>query len=121
MVEEAKQYLENDRVSRELTELKNRIKGRMLTMVRSYSEFGRFLDSDGQEMVKNAIQKARGIDPEEDGMSFLNDVLEQLEAGAEKLTAAMFHSPEGSLSGEGKAEDADVKKILKSALKDVKS
>ena len=121
MVEDAKRHYENDRMSRELTELKNRIKGRMMTTARSYSEFGRFLDRNEQEMVKSAIQKARGIDPEEDGISLLKDVLDELEAGAEKLTAAMFHSPKGSLSGEDKGEEADVKQLMKSALDDMKS
>lgn len=122
MVAESKQNYESDRMSREVKELKNRIKGQMATTVRSYSEFGRFLDSAGQEMVKNAIQKARDIDQEEDSISLLNDILDQLEIGAEKLTAAMFNSPEGaSLSGDKELEEADIQQLLKSALDDVKS
>jgi molecular chaperone DnaK len=122
MVEDSKKHYENDRLSREVMELKNRIKGRMATTVRSYSEFGRFLDSKGQEMVKGAIQKARDIDPEEDSISYLNDVLDQLEIGAEKLTAAIFNAPEGTgRPAEGELKEADLQQLLKSALDDVKS
>jgi molecular chaperone DnaK len=122
MVEDWKQHSENDRRSREVTELKNRIKGRMAATVRSYTEFGRFLDSTGQEMVKRAIQQARDVDPGEDSISFLNDILDQLESGAEKLTAAMFNVPEGAAkAGKGELKEADVQQLLKSALDDVKS
>jgi len=122
MVADSKQHYEADRANRELMELKNKVKGRLAATVRSYTEFGRFLDSDGQEMVKRAIQKARDIDPEEDSLSLLNDVLDQLESGAEKLTAAMFNAPEGAISsGESETKDADIQQLLKSAMDNVKS
>jgi molecular chaperone DnaK len=122
MVENSKQYREDDRMSREVTELKNRIKGRIAATVRAYSEFGRFLESSEQEMVKRAIQKARDIDPEENSLSLLNDVLDQLKAGAEKLTAAIFNSPKGEIPPqEGEYKETDVSQLLKSALDDVKS
>ncbi|MBN2241433.1 MAG: molecular chaperone DnaK [Acidobacteria bacterium] len=122
MVKDWKEHSEKDRISREVTELKNRIKGRMAATVKSYTEFGRFLDRDGQEMVKRAIQKARDIDPAEDSISLLNDILDQLETGAEKLTAAIFNSPQGAgTPGKGEPKEADMKELLKSALDDVKS
>ena len=124
---DSKQYAEEDRVNRELTELRNRIKGQMIATARSYTEFGRFLDRAEQEMVKKSIQQARDIPPEEDSISLLKDLLDQLEAGAEKLTAAMFRVPESEgirsqkMSVEEEFDDSDVQQLLKSALDDVKS
>jgi molecular chaperone DnaK len=122
MVVDAKRHFEDDQTARDLTELRNRISGQMASTSRSYSEFGRFLDSVEQEMVKNSIQRARDVAPIEDDISTLQDILSQLENSAQKLTAAMFSSPGGEGKPEGSdEEDPDVRQLLKSALDDVKS
>jgi len=122
MIVDSKQYSENDRMNRELAELKNRIEGQVTAITRSYSEFGRYLDSTEQEMVKKSIQHAKEIALEEDNISFLTETLDQLESSARTLTAAMFNVP----SKKGQPEDnqsrePDVKQLLKSALDDIKS
>jgi molecular chaperone DnaK len=126
MILDAKQFAENDRMSKELAEFRNRIKAQMNATARSFSEFGWLLDSAEQEMVKNAIQKARSTAPEEDSISLLKDLLAQLESGASKLASAMFSAPgaEG-LRAEGWSgethDESSVQQLLKSALDDVKS
>ena len=120
IISDSKHYSEKDRLERELAELKNRIKGQMAATTRSYSEFGRFLDSAEQEMVKTSIQQAREISPEEESISFLKDILHQLETGAQKLTAAMFNAPESKGRSESDAnKESDIQDLLKSALDDV--
>jgi molecular chaperone DnaK len=123
MILEAKQFAENDRKTRETTELRNRIKGQMAAISRSYSGFGWLLDAVEQEMIKDAIQRARDLDPNESSLTLLRDLLTQLENGAESLSTAMFNSPGGvELHADGagvqkKEQDAD--QLMKSALKDL--
>ena len=105
MIKDSKQFAEKDQMKREVTELKNRIEGQMVAAARSYTEFGRFLDNEEQEMVKKSIQRGMGIDPEEDSVSLLKDILDQLESVAQKLTAAMFHAP----GKKGRPEDDGLK------------
>ena len=94
----------------------------MASTSRSYSEFGRFLDSVEQEMVKNSIQRARDVAPIEDDISTLKDILSQLENSAQKLTDAMFSASVGEDKPKSSdAEEPDVRQLLKSALDDVKS
>jgi molecular chaperone DnaK len=121
MIKDSKQYAEKDQMNRELAQLKNRIDGQMVAVSRSYAEFGRFLDNAEQEMVKKSIQRAMEITPEEDSISFLKDILDQLESGAQKLTAAMFHAPgkKGRPEDDG-LKETDIQQLLKSALDDVK-
>jgi molecular chaperone DnaK len=127
MIADSRKYSEKDQMDRKLTELKNRIKGRMAATEKSYLEFGRYLDSAKQEMVKKTIQQVRDVDPEENSISVLTELLDMLEAGADKLTAAMFGAPaseglqhqEGS--GNGESKESDIRELLKSALDDVKS
>ena len=122
MVSDSKQHSENDRKNRELTELKNQINGLMASTNRSYSEFGRFLDSEEQEMVKTSIQQAREVASNEDSVSHLKDVLNNLESASKKLTAAMFSAPGGEDESEDtEFKETDVRQLMKSALDDVKS
>ena len=121
MIMDSKQHAENDQMKREVTELRNSVEGQMVAVARSYEEFGRFLDNTEQEMVKKSIQRAMEIDPEEDSISLLKDILDQLESGAQKLTAAMFQAPRSKrLPEDDKLEETDIQQLLKSALDDVK-
>ncbi len=126
MILESRQHAENDRKTKQSAESRNRIKWQMGALARSYSEFGWLLDSVEQEMIKEAIQKARNLAPDESSLSLLKEVLAQLEDGAAKLAAAMFSAPAGDglkaagWSGEKKAE-TDLDKLLKSALDSVES
>ncbi len=126
MILDAKQFAEMDKSAREAAELKNQIRGQMAAVARSYADFGWLLDSSEQEMVKNAIQNAKNLPPEEDSISILKDSLTQLEGCTSKLAAAMFSAPDSqdlraeSWSTEERGE-ANVEQLLKSALDDVKS
>ena len=129
MVLEAKQFAERDQKLKEIAQLRNRIQGQAAAVSRSYSEFGWLLDAADQEMIKGAIHKTRNL-PAEEGEAVkaepLRELLAQLEQGAEKLSSAMCNVPgvedlqSSDLSGEEKL-DADVQKLVKSALKDVAS
>ena len=126
MILDAKQFAEKDKGAREALEIKNQIRGQMTAVARSYSDFGWLLDSAEQEMVKNAIQKAKNIPPEEESISALKEALGQLENCASKLTAAMFSAPDGQgLRAESweteENSETNMQQLLKSALDDVKS
>lgn len=126
MILEAKQFAERDKEDREITELRNRIKGQAAALSRSYTGFGWLLDSAEQEMIKEASQKARDLTADSNDLQELKDLLFQLEQGAEKLTTAMFNAPDtGGERPEGWDEDAkseaDMRRLMKSALKDAKS
>ena len=125
MVLEAKQSVEKDREAKEQAELRNRIKIQASTLSRSFSELGWLLDAGEQEMVKDALQQAKSLPPEEAGLDLLRDLLSQLEKGAEKLSSAMFSMPEmpGLRAREegGEKAESDVNQLLKSALDHVTS
>ncbi|MEJ2111446.1 MAG: molecular chaperone DnaK [Acidobacteriota bacterium] len=122
---ESRLNADNDRMSKEILQLKNRIKGQVAAAARSFSEYGRYLDNEEKEMIKKSVQQARALDPEEDSLSKLNDTLSQLEAGAEKLTSAIFRAPARedmeSEAGAGNEEmsESEMKHLMKSALDDV--
>jgi transposase len=118
MVYEAKQFAESDRQVREVTELKNRIKGQLTSVSRSYSEYGWLLDSVDQEMVKEAVQKAKALPPDANDCSLLRELLTQLEHIASKLADAVFNTA-GAQPSEAapRAQPGDeVQQLLKSAL-----
>jgi hypothetical protein len=124
MIVEAKQYQEKDRRARESTELRNRIKAQASILVRSYSGFGKLLDVVDQELIKEALQKAKDLDPEETDMSVLHDLMGQIESCASRLSAAMFNAPEAEVMGADglpqiERPEEDINKLMKSALKDV--
>lgn len=124
MVEQAKEFADNDRQESERTELRNRIKAQAAVLMRNYSEFAGCLDVVEQEMIKDAIRKAKEIATDEGDMGALRDLMAQIENGAASLAAAMFNNPEGGASGneewpDGKRSEANIKQLLKSALDDV--
>jgi molecular chaperone DnaK len=123
MILEAKQFAENDRKTRETTELRNRIKGQLTALTRSYSGFGWLLGAVEQEMVKDAIQRARDLDPNEGSLTLLRDLMTQLENGAESLAAAMLNSPGNvELQFDGTSvqdKEPNANQLMKSALKDM--
>jgi molecular chaperone DnaK len=121
MVFEARQFAESDRKLRGVAEMRNRIQGQMNSLSRSYAEFGWLLDSADQEMVKESIQKAKSLSPEEEDANLLTGLLAQLEGGAAKLASAMFSAPGSAADGVEPAESrpADVNQLLRSALDDL--
>ncbi len=127
MILEAKQFAESDRRSKEIVELRSRIKERVTSIARSYSAFGWLLDDNEQEMIKDSIRKARALAAEEENFTSLTELHSQLEDGAEKLTIAMFNAPSSAGSqaaehaGESRTNDDSIQQLLKSALADVKS
>jgi len=122
MILEAKQAAESDRKMREITELRNRVQGHGAYVARSYSEFGWLLDNAEQEGIRSLIQKSKDLSPEEEDFGILQDLMAELEDSAAKLTAAMFSLPEDSPSraamNEGEDSEANMQRILKSALKE---
>jgi molecular chaperone DnaK len=123
MIFDAKQFAENDRKTRETTELRNHIKGQLSALSRSYSGFGWLLDAVEQEMVKDAIQRARDLDPVESSLTLLRDLMTQLENSASALAAAMLNGPENmELRADGagvQQKEPDAGQLMKSALKDI--
>jgi molecular chaperone DnaK len=123
MILEAKQFAENDRKTKEVTEWLNRIKGQSAAISRSYSEFGYLLDTVEQEMAKEAIQKAKNLSAEECDLNYMKELLKQLENVSAKLSAAIFSAPESEaqrseeLSGKDSgAAEARAQHLMKSAL-----
>ncbi|HSW40484.1 MAG TPA: molecular chaperone DnaK [Acidobacteriota bacterium] len=125
MVQEAKNYAEADRRIKVAAELRNRIKAQASILTRSYSELFSFIDAGQQEMIKEALQKARDLDPEERDVPLLHGLLVQIEKSAAELTTAMLQAAEEappgseSLSAEKKTK-LDIDQLMKSALKDIK-
>ncbi len=121
MIAEAKQFAESDRMLREITELRNRIQGHVATIARSYAEFGYVLDRGEQRRIQESIHKARALREDESDLSLLNALLQDLESGAAKLTAAMFNLPSGAVprspgeSGREMSSD-DLNRLMQSAL-----
>jgi molecular chaperone DnaK len=123
MVLEARQFAESDRKMKELLELKNQISGQVTSISRSYAEFGWLLDSVEQEMVKETLQKARALSPDEDNCFLLKELLAALEKAAVRLADVMFTGAgarTGSAAGRESGSDADMQQLLKAALDDLK-
>ena len=126
MILEAKQYKESDRKAKETAEMRNQVKGYAAAVSRSYSEFGWLLESTEQEEVKSAIQKAKGISPEEDNYNLLKGMIAELEALSAKLAQAMLSAPAhagvhgGEAAGIEHSLDVEMERLLKSALDDLK-
>jgi molecular chaperone DnaK len=124
MVREAKQYAQADKQSKVVAELRNRIKAQASVLIRSYAELGSFLDAVQQEMIKEAIQMARDLDPEEGDVPHLKNLLGRIERGAADLMSAMLHVsdnefPESELLSDEKKSRMDIDQLMKSALDDI--
>lgn len=124
MVQQAKEFAKNDRQESERTELRNRINAQAAVLVRSYSGFGSYLDAVEQEMIKDAIRKAKELSPDESNIGILRDLMSQIENGAASLATAMFNAPEREGSGkegwpERNRSEKNINQLLKSALDDV--
>ena len=123
MIVEAKQFAENDRKGRELAEIRNRINGNVSSIARSYSEYGWLLDNAAQEMIKQSLQKARTLPPDESNFGLLKELLSALENGAAQLSQAMFAMPDLDKTGQHSAEKikpGDACRLMESALKDLR-
>ncbi len=92
MVLESQQFAESDRRLRELAELRNRIAGQLPALSKSYAKCGGLLEAPDQKIVRDAIQRAKALAADESRIDVLKQAMEQLEAGAAKLTSAMFSS-----------------------------
>jgi molecular chaperone DnaK (HSP70) len=92
MVLEAQQYAESDRKLREVAELKNRITGQLSALSKSHSQCGSLLETSDQQLIRDAIQKAKALAPDESRLDVLREAMTQLEEGAAKLTSALFSS-----------------------------
>jgi molecular chaperone DnaK len=122
MIMEAKQYAETDRRAREAAELGNRIRGLLSSVARSYSEFGWLLDTAEQEMLKEAIQRARALPVDQDNLIELKGLMGHLDEGAARLTAAMLNAPAGRAAAEAQeSTEESAARLMRSALEDVNS
>ncbi len=119
MIIEAKQFAEADTRMKEVTELRNRIKGQLSSITRSYAEYGWLLDSAQQELIKGAIQKAKVLSPNEDNVILLKELLTQLESDAARLAEAIFSTAGSSRTEAAPGKEAsqdEMQKLMKSAL-----
>jgi molecular chaperone DnaK len=124
MIFESKQFAESDRKERELAEIRNRINGHVSSITRSYSEYSWLLDNVTQEMIKQSIQKARTLPPDESNLDLLKELLSALEKGAAQLSTAMFAAPDLNKKSRYRPErissEEDAQSLMKSALHDLK-
>lgn len=118
MIREAKQFSDNDRKTREVAELRNRIRAQSSVLARSYSGFGALLDAPDQEMIKDALQKAKDLGPDEEDVAVLSDLMAQIDSGASSLSAAMFNAP-GDGGAQAGQPEMDAGQLMKSALKNI--
>ncbi len=119
MIIEAKQFAEADTRMKEVTELRNRIKGQLSSITRSYAEYGWLLDSVQQELIKGAIQKAKVLSPNEDNIILLKELLTQLESDAARLAEAIFSTAGTNRTEAAPGKEAsqdEIQKLMKSAL-----
>jgi len=124
MIHEAQEFAETDRKMREVTELRNRVKVQASYVSKSFSGYGWVLDRLEQDMVKEAIRRARNLSPTEDDFNVLKELQAQLEDVAAKLGDAMFSSagnrPAGSAASQQQADQGEeIDRVLKSALADL--
>jgi molecular chaperone DnaK len=123
MIFEAKQFAESDRKARDLSEIKNRITGHVSSIAKSYSEYGWLLDSEAQETLKDSIQKARALAPDESNLTLLKELLSVLENGAARLSTAMFTAAESGMPikdrPEEEASPENAQHLMRSALENL--
>jgi molecular chaperone DnaK len=124
MILEARQFAEKDQKARDIAELRNQIRGFEAAVRRSLTDIGWVLDAVSQSKIRNVLQKARNLPPEETGLESLRELKAHLEEGAAVLSSAMCNVPgiEGLQRGEGAAQverKEGVGALLKSALDDV--
>jgi len=112
MVLEAQQFAESDRRLREITELRNRISGQMAALSKSHAQCGSLLEASDQQVIREAIQNAKALSPDESRLDVLKEAMTQLETGAARLTSAMFNSgwdgteiPSEGTQGSARPED----------------
>jgi len=124
MIFEAKQYAESDRKLKEITELCNRIRGHVSTIARSFAEFGWVLDGAEQKSIQNSMERARDLQEKDANVESLRGLLADLEAGAAKLTSAMFNLPGGEKLSSQQAgretEETDAQRLMQAALNEAK-
>ena len=122
MVAEAREFGENDRKSRELTELRNRIQARAAVLVRSYLALGSLLDAADQKMLSEALRRARELGPEDGDAETLGELLDLVEAGASRLSEAVMSSPgegQGGDPGGTEKPETGMRNLMKAALDDM--
>ena len=93
MTIEAKTFAENDRKLKEIAELRNRIQARTAVLIRSFAGFGNFLNPNDKETVENLIASAQKLNPQEEDMKILNDMMALIETGSSILSKAIFNAP----------------------------
>jgi len=89
LIEEAKRNAEADRHAKETILARNRLESLLANTQRSFSEFGWMLSNDNQEIVRNAINRAKELMESKD-LNAINTGIEDLEASARLITDAMF-------------------------------
>ncbi len=115
MIMEAKQFAASDLAVKTLTEMRNRIKGHVSSLSRTYSEYGWLLDNEKQEMIKTTLQVAKSLAEDEADADLVKELLAKLDDASSKLTSAMFRAPEGVVRQKEGSEE-DLQNIVRSAL-----
>ncbi len=91
MIEEAAQYEEQDRLQKELVEMRNEAQGLLYSTERSFSEFGDALPAEEQGEVANDIATIKDL-IEDANKEELEAIIANLEASAYRLAEAMYAS-----------------------------
>jgi molecular chaperone DnaK len=91
MVEEAAQFEEQDRLQKELVEMRNQAQGLLYSTERSFSEFGDALPEDEQADIANDLSTIKDLLADAD-LDELEAIIANLEASAYRLADAMYAS-----------------------------
>ena len=101
MTMEARQFAENDRKTKGIAELRNRVQAHSAMMVRSFTGFGPFLSANELETIQDLIKKTNELDPNEENQEVLNEMMAQIEKGTAILSRAIFNAPGDAAASTG--------------------
>jgi molecular chaperone DnaK len=90
IINEAEEYRQRDRDSREIVELRNRAAGLMYTTERSVVEYASFLSEEDRESIQDALQVCREIMDSPTSADDLRNAILVLEDSAYRLADAMY-------------------------------
>ncbi|QDG54067.1 molecular chaperone DnaK [Persicimonas caeni] len=91
MIEQAAQFEEQDRLQKELVEMRNEAQGLLYSTERSFNEFGDALPEDEQQDIANDIATIKDL-VEDANKEELEAIIANLEASAYRLAEAMYAS-----------------------------
>ncbi|MFC2172404.1 molecular chaperone DnaK [Acidobacteriota bacterium] len=94
IIEEAKQFEDEDEARKEAAQLTNKIEGLMTTCEKTYAEFGSLMTKENQKAVHEAIVSAREAQQAQDPI-LLKQSLTELQIASKLLTEVILSEPGG--------------------------